>query len=379
MKTIWTWFWGSSHRYFFAGVLFIAGVIVWGGFNTVMEYTNKMEFCVGCHEMRDNVFAEYQQTIHYTNRSGVRAICSDCHVPREWVPKILRKIRASNELYHWAMGTIDTPEKFNAHRLQLAKSVWSEMRQNESHECRNCHSFEAMHWDKQGNRAQKTMKIAVKEGLSCIECHKGIAHKLPDLEPAFAALGESLTAQSAKETLSGEVHTFSAKSLTLDKDGSGKVAEVEPLTTLTVLETDGDRIKVRLIAWDREGSLQLYAKPGPQMQVAKVGIDGMDLLKPKAEFIDKETELTWHQVSLEGWTTRDGLTLNRDAAWGYAEEMWALDCNLCHNQIARQEYNAYEWGKQMLAMRRFTKLTPEQQAVVLKYVQAGSSDMVKAP
>ncbi|CCQ75085.1 NapC/NirT family cytochrome c [Magnetospira sp. QH-2] len=377
MKSLWTWFWNSSNRLLFAGTLFVAGVVMWGGFNTFMEATNKMEFCVGCHEMRDNVYAEYKQTIHYTNRSGVRAICSDCHVPKEWVPKLLRKIRATKELYHWALGTIDTPEKFEAHRLELAKNVWSEMQGNQSHECRNCHAYDAMHWEKQGDRAQKGMKAAIKEGLSCIECHKGIAHKLPALEPAFEAMGDALAKQAAGETLSGEVTTFTAKALSMAKDGSGKAAAVEPLTPLEILETDGDMVKVRLTAWDREGGLQLFAKPGPQMQVAKVGIDGMDVIQQKAEFIDKETELTWHQVSVEGWTSKEGLTANKDSAWGYAEEMWKLDCNLCHNQIDRQEYNAYEWGKQMLAMRRFTKLTQEQQAVVLKYVQNGSSDMVK--
>ena len=62
-------------------ILFVAGIIVWGGFNTVMEETNTMEFCISCHEMRDNVYKEYKETVHYQNRSGVRATCSDCHVP----------------------------------------------------------------------------------------------------------------------------------------------------------------------------------------------------------------------------------------------------------------------------------------------------------
>ena len=55
---------------------FIAGIVFWGGFNTAMELTNTETFCTGCHEMRDNVFAELQRTIHFTNRTGVRAICS---------------------------------------------------------------------------------------------------------------------------------------------------------------------------------------------------------------------------------------------------------------------------------------------------------------
>ncbi|HVJ12039.1 MAG TPA: NapC/NirT family cytochrome c, partial [Burkholderiales bacterium] len=59
---------------------FVAGVIFWGGFNTAMEITNTEQFCIGCHEMRDNVYQEIQPTIHFTNRSGVRAVCSDCHV-----------------------------------------------------------------------------------------------------------------------------------------------------------------------------------------------------------------------------------------------------------------------------------------------------------
>ncbi len=38
----------------------IVGIIFWGGFNTAMEATNTMEFCVSCHEMADNVYEEYK-------------------------------------------------------------------------------------------------------------------------------------------------------------------------------------------------------------------------------------------------------------------------------------------------------------------------------
>jgi len=56
---------------------------------------NTEQFCISCHEMRDNVYKELQQTIHFKNRSGVRARCSDCHVPHEWFYKVRRKIQAS--------------------------------------------------------------------------------------------------------------------------------------------------------------------------------------------------------------------------------------------------------------------------------------------
>ena len=54
---------------------------------------------------KDNVFVEYRKTVHYSNRTGVRASCPDCHVPKEWGHKVVRKIQASNELLHKALGT----------------------------------------------------------------------------------------------------------------------------------------------------------------------------------------------------------------------------------------------------------------------------------
>lgn len=161
--------------------MFLAGIVFWGGFNTAMEVTNTEEFCISCHEMRENVYPEYKKTTHYKNRTGVRATCPDCHVPRPWVPKIVRKVTASNELLHKLIGTVDTKEKFEAHRLELAQSVWREMAATDSRECRNCHSFTYMNLDKQEPSVQKnhSADIARESGKTCIDCHKGIAHVLP--------------------------------------------------------------------------------------------------------------------------------------------------------------------------------------------------------
>lgn len=158
---------------------FIAGIIFWGGFNTAMEATNTEAFCISCHEMKDNVYREYQETIHYSNRSGVRATCPDCHVPKPWVYKVIRKIQASNELFHKVMGTIDTQEKFEAHRLELARHVWKTMKETDSRECRNCHDYESMDYTKQQRRAVPQHIEGFDEGKTCIDCHKGIAHHLP--------------------------------------------------------------------------------------------------------------------------------------------------------------------------------------------------------
>ena len=160
---------------------FVSGIIFWGGFNTAMEATNTETFCISCHEMEDNVYQEYKDTVHYSNRTGVRATCPDCHVPKPWIHKMVRKIQASNELLHKALGTIDTPEKFEAKRLQLAKNVWRAMERTDSRECRNCHNYESMDFVEQQRRAVASHSVGLEQGKTCIDCHKGIAHSLPAL------------------------------------------------------------------------------------------------------------------------------------------------------------------------------------------------------
>lgn len=159
---------------------FIGGLLFWGAFNTGMEATNTEEFCSGCHAP---IVLEIQETIHYSNRSGVRAICSDCHVPHNWTDKIVRKVQASKELVAFAMGTISTTEKFQARRAHLAEREWKRMKDNNSQECRNCHEFAFMDFSEQASRSVKQHSTALANGdKTCVDCHKGIAHKLPDMK-----------------------------------------------------------------------------------------------------------------------------------------------------------------------------------------------------
>jgi cytochrome c-type protein NapC len=161
---------------------FLAGIIFWGGFNTALELTNTETFCIACHEMRDNVFQELKTTIHYTNRSGVRAHCPDCHVPHNWTNKIARKMQASKEVWGKIFGVVNTREKFVDHRLELAEREWARMKANDSLECRNCHSADSMDVTRQSPRAAAAHQRFLFTGeKTCIDCHKGIAHQLPDM------------------------------------------------------------------------------------------------------------------------------------------------------------------------------------------------------
>jgi cytochrome c-type protein NapC len=169
-------------------VLMLIGGLLFAGGKISLDQTNTIEFCTSCHEMQDNNFEEYKHTIHAMNRTGVKATCSDCHVPHEFVDTIIRKIKASNDVFQHFMGTIDTKEKFEEHRLELAKRVWVRMKESDSRECRNCHDAKAMDPEKQGKTAQKQHKRLATGERTCIDCHYGIAHKEPQggLEPADA-------------------------------------------------------------------------------------------------------------------------------------------------------------------------------------------------
>jgi cytochrome c-type protein NapC len=194
---LWRWFWSPTARWSL-GVLLLAGfaggVIFWGGFNTALDLANRQEFCISCHEMRDNVYQELRGTIHDSNRTGVRAGCADCHVPHEWVFKFQRKIQATlHEVPAWILGTVDTPEKFAAKKLELATHEWRRMKLTDSRECRNCHNFQHMDFSVQAKTAAATHQAAFAAGKTCIDCHKGIAHQLPDhAEEAAQVLNDEL-------------------------------------------------------------------------------------------------------------------------------------------------------------------------------------------
>jgi len=182
LRRMWMWICKPSAKYSLGALLligFVGGIGFWGAFNTGMEATNKLEFCIGCHEMRDAVYTEYKETVHYQNRTGVRAICSDCHVPKDWTHKLVRKAKASMEVWGTIMGYVDTPAKFEAHRMEMATREWARMKAAGSIECLNCHRFDAMSAELQKQTPYKKHMAAQQAGKTCIDCHKGIAHRLP--------------------------------------------------------------------------------------------------------------------------------------------------------------------------------------------------------
>lgn len=159
-----------------ASIIFFFGIIFASGFNMALSYTNSTEFCISCHSMQTN-FKEMQEKPHWSSRTGVHAGCADCHVPKDFIPKMKAKIMAAKDVWHELLGTINTPEKYEQHRWEMANRVWAKMKATNSRECRSCHSFDHMDFSEQDRFASKKHSNATENGETCIDCHKGIAHQ----------------------------------------------------------------------------------------------------------------------------------------------------------------------------------------------------------
>ena len=146
------------------------------------KLTNTEKFCTTCHEMRANVFEELKTTIHFTNRSGVRATCPDCHVPHEWTDKIARKMQASKEVWGQIFGTSTRARSFST-------TGWSWRCTSGRGSRRTTRSNAATatapsRWTSPGKaRAPSAahQRFLFTGEKTCIDCHKGIAHRLPDM------------------------------------------------------------------------------------------------------------------------------------------------------------------------------------------------------
>ena len=155
------------------------GVAAILAFDGVMYVTSTDEFCgSSCHEMTTPL-SSLQQTAHFSNAHGFGVGCADCHIPKEFGPKMLRKIEASREVWGHFTGLIDTPEKYAAHQPAMRERELRRIRANDSQECRNCHRLDRMDFAAQSRAVRRYHRAMDSRGKTCIDCHSGIAHPAP--------------------------------------------------------------------------------------------------------------------------------------------------------------------------------------------------------
>lgn len=162
-------------------VAFGLGAVALGTMNFVLHETSSTEFCYTCHSHDAFIRPEYEASSHFVNVSGVRAGCSDCHLPHDnWFELVWTKAVVSLDIIPEVMGKLDTAEKYEAHRAEMAEDVWRQFKANDSKFCRSCHAFEAMDLEVQGRSTARRHSQATERGQTCIDCHYGIVHKEPE-------------------------------------------------------------------------------------------------------------------------------------------------------------------------------------------------------
>ena len=152
--------------------------------NTILHETSKTEFCLACHSHTVNIKPEYEASGHANNTVGVRAECAECHLPSmedRWIHYVMRKMVVSLDIIPELQGKITDPADYEAHRAEMEKATWIEFRENDSEYCKHCHKAEHMVLENQGPMARRRHEMSMeKGGYTCIDCHQGLVHKLPE-------------------------------------------------------------------------------------------------------------------------------------------------------------------------------------------------------
>lgn len=357
---------------------FIAGAISWHQFNNVMDATNTEEFCVSCHAMQ-TPFEELKQTVHWKNNSGVRATCSDCHVPHEKTDKLARKIQASREVYAEFTGKLKEEGAFEAHRAEMAEREWARFAANGSKECKNCHSYERMDFDKMSPVAQKAMKPAAERDQSCVDCHKGIAHHLPQKS------ARQENSSNLEALVTGNLNanqTYYAKAsvpLFADEALSQQIGALETAAPVVLVKSTAKGDLVDLVMWRKSKGFgriwyNQFAKNITDAVMTKEFMQSQPHFEVLESREDPLTGLSWQKVKLAVWIAPNQLISDINAVWAKAENTYKTQCSTCHRQPQVAHFDSNTWIGLFKGMVGFTNMDDQTGKEVLRYLQLHSSD-----
>ncbi|WP_070963133.1 pentaheme c-type cytochrome TorC [Vibrio sonorensis] len=363
---------------------FLAGIIFWGGFNTALEATNTEEFCISCHTMRDNVYVELQETVHWKNHSGVRATCPDCHVPHNWTDKIARKMQASKEVFAQIFGDYDQEGVFEERRIELAKHEWDRFSANGSLECKNCHNYDSMDFELMSPTARIQMKQAAEKDQSCLDCHKGIAHKLPaDMESVGGIVGElEQLASSTKYDTGSSLVSVRHLPVYFDDKGEKEAGLLNPASEVKILDQKGEMMQVEIDGWRKAKGFGRVIQEDFGMNIAvgsllKEAALSDEVVTTGEKKIDDLTGLPWEKVTATVWMKKEAMLNDVTPIWDRASEAYKTNCSICHTQPDEAHFDANTWPGMFNGMLAFVNFDTDSEALVLKYLQKHSSDFVE--
>ena len=357
---------------------FIAGAIAWQQFNNVMDATSTEEFCVSCHSM-ETPLEELKQTVHWSNNSGVRATCPDCHLPHDKTPKYARKMQASREVLAELSGKYNEEGSFEEHRAEMTEREWARFAANGSKECKNCHSYDRMNFEKMSKAAQKAMKPAAERNQSCVDCHKGIAHHLPAKKAdtgntsKFEAFVVSDIKPSQQYYAKAIVPLFADESLTQN------IGHLETAAPVNAVKSTDKGDLVELVMWRKDKGFGRiwYNQFGKNITDAVLTKEFMQsepqytVLETKG---DPLTGLTWQKVKLPVWIAKNQLISDVNTVWETAENVYKTQCSTCHRQPQVAHFDSNTWIGLFKGMVGFTNIDDSTSKEVLRYLQLHASD-----
>lgn len=364
-------------------IAFIMGMVFWVGFNSALHHTSTQEFCISCHTMDKAPTSELMKTVHWSNPSGVTATCPDCHIPHDWTQMMGIKVAALNDIWGQITGSIDTPEKYEAKRLEMATTVWKMYDKNKSQNCKNCHQYKSMKWDQMSPLAVKQMKRAAETDQSCIDCHKGIAHHLPNMGTSRAPQLIAEVGHGVTPSKDQQYYSALTKELFLTDSGKESAGTLNIATQVKVLEVKGNRVKIAIDGWRKRIGLGrvIYKDFGINIlsaELTKTAAKQKGLVRVFEEKQDPMTGLTWQRVEVDLWTNKDYLLANDDQLWSYAKDTYNTSCSVCHTQPEPGHFDANTWPGMFQGMLAFVNMDQDTTALVQKYLQEHSSTFAKS-
>ena len=357
---------------------FIAGAIAWQQFNNVMDATSTEEFCVSCHSM-ETPLEELKQTVHWSNNSGVRATCPDCHLPHDKTPKYARKMQASREVLAELSGKYNEEGSFEEHRAEMAEREWARFAANGSKECKNCHSYDRMNFEKMSKAAQKAMKPAAERNQSCVDCHKGIAHHLPakKADTGNTSKFEAFVVSDIKP--SQQYYAKAIVPLFADEALTQNIGHLETAAPVNAVKSTDKGDLVELVMWRKDKGFGRiwYNQFGKNITDAVLTKEFMQSEPQYTVLETKEdplTGLTWQKVKLPVWIAKNQLISDVNTVWETAENVYKTQCSTCHRQPQVAHFDSNTWIGLFKGMVGFTNIDDSTSKEVLRYLQLHASD-----
>ncbi|AAU37194.1 NapC/NirT family cytochrome c [[Mannheimia] succiniciproducens] len=354
-----------------AAVLLVIGALLLLGSQYVMKATSSTEFCVSCHSM-EYPAEEWKASGHFSNTKGIRAECADCHIPHDGIDYVKAKVIALKDVWFTLTNKIPDRATFEEQRGELAQRVWDEMKANDSATCRSCHNEDAMIVSEQSDSAQKMHKLAKETNQTCIDCHKGLVHFMPETH-AVASVQENVPPQAVQIVDNQPLYASNVSTATLIDGGEARLL---PYAELANWKEEDNNFIGTIEGWQQTGAESLiYKELGKRINVAVLNEEAKTHVNVVNTVHDEVTDSDWKKVNINVSVPKSAVTSNLESLNQYGHNLNQTHCSGCHAAIGADHYTANQWIGVVNSMKDRTSMTANEVRALTIYLQRHAKDM----